>query len=586
MSNKIRLSDYSKEKLNEINSLLYSDNQGEVRPYQRDILLKLALLQEKGIHSPLVVSPTGSGKTFIALTIIDYWQNKISLFQEDNGRKPTVGWVSMRSNLLTQTQRAIGKFGLNIKVDFFSQFSSDVKEYDILIFDEAHHAACASGRNVINKTKAKIVLGLTATPIRTDKASLLFQTVIRDANLRQLVADEFLSGFDQYVISDYSLESIVKAYISKKDTFGKTVFFLQTKGDARKLESMLSIRGVRSEVVTSETDRESQIKALADGRLDCLINNRILVEGFDLDTLQTVFVKDASKSSTIQMAGRALRKHKDFAVKNIVQSSETKNLFSKFATPKLCHAYLNGNWSVDVSVKNILEIIRAVNTLRVEKELVAAKKRIENDDFERDVEEYAKQMKRIQMMNLKDDLINSFRIKNKLYEKHGVVSTYIRFSYEENNYLISFRHKRIYAMNSDLLAYSLEQTKDIIEGAEESIVAAYAKDAKALEALKGEILKINDGEDMANYSNPFEQALHEYDIKHGKIKIGGESIKEVELDSSKDETEVTTKGPEQKNNFLKELSESGGDSEVSITNELDSDENEENLSFLDALMIA
>ncbi len=242
----------------------------------------------------------------------------------------TIGWVATRHYLLEQAAEENQMVGCpNVK--FISMFDSNPPAVDMLILDEARHEACASGADLFSKINPKLVLGLDATPYRGDRVKLCFNKRISDAGIRQLIRQGYLTKFNSYMMTKYTVENVVKTYLADKEKWGKTVIYFLTIAECEDAAARLRDNGIRVEVVTGNSDRETQIAAFKAGKLDVLVNVFVLSEGFNCDALQTVFVRDSSKGPTIQMAGRCLRLHKDKQRANVVQSIETKYPFQRYA---------------------------------------------------------------------------------------------------------------------------------------------------------------------------------------------------------------------------------------------------------------
>jgi len=511
---KINLEEVDAKRIKRLEKLLYSGNTGEKRNYQRRILLKSAILAEDGSDSILIQSPTGSGKTFIGLTLANFLQKQSGLY----GKSPKVAWVSMRANLRTQAERDRLKFSIDADIDYISQLDKNPGQYDIVIFDEAHHAPCASGQNIVHKTKAKMVIGLSATPMRQDKASLLFRHYLVDANVRELVREGYLSKFDIGIIPDYEVSTIAQAYLSKREEFGKTVFFMKSYDEMIELAEILNKNKVRYEIVTSkngssDAEKERQLKAFKEGEVTVLINQLILTEGFDDDTLKTVFVRDSLKSCVTQMAGRALRRNDRVGRKYIIQSLNTKSLFSNTAKPEENLGFLNGEWVKKASLKNLIDIITKSITIRVNSTL----NKIKNEESEASKQESLKEYKKVKdMINAKKknkEALSEFRNKHDLYSNYGIVPHYIRVTINEVEYLISFKFNRIHTVGgitSGLTTVVVKQK--LLEMGKESIIKEYKTQAKSLEELKG-IQKIKGRKAIAasksEHNNPFMAAFEE-----------------------------------------------------------------------------
>ena len=325
---------------------LLSQVQIEPREYQQRIVTKAIQMfhgkhvNRRGVVDPvansvMIESPTGSGKTVMGLLIAKY-------FQEQEGL--TIGWVAMRRNLLKQTAEENVARGFDVDLRLISMFDKHPPSVDMLVVDEAQHDAAASMANLHCQLKPKRIVGLTATPFRTDRIKLCFDQIIKDAGIHRLIQDGYLSEFRHFTLPEYTPETVSDHIASDLSRWGKTLVFFHQSNDCHRCCELLHERGVRCEVVTAATDRDRQIEDFEAGRLDVLINMNILTEGFDCPTLQTVFCRPSVKGCTIQMAGRVLRKCSSVEMKQIVQCSHTKHPFLKTALPAEQYAWMNGEW--------------------------------------------------------------------------------------------------------------------------------------------------------------------------------------------------------------------------------------------------
>lgn len=344
----------------------------EPREYQQRIVGK-AIHMFRGLHvnrretldpianSVMIESPTGSGKTVMGLLIAKF-------FQEQEGL--SIGWVAMRRNLLKQTAEENLAQGFNVELKLISMFDKKPPPVDMLIVDEAQHDAASSMANMHCKLKPKRILGLTATPFRTDRIKLCFDQIIKDAGIHRLIQDGYLSQFRHYTIPEYTPETVAEHIASDLSRWGKTLVFFHQSRDCYRCCELLREQGVRVEVVTASTDRDRQLDDFEKGNLDVLINMNILTEGFDCPTLQTVFCRPSVKGCTIQMAGRVLRKCPAVAMKQIVQCSHTKHPFLKTALPAEQFAWMNSEWR---SLKLNEQLVEISNRAR----LVVSKTEVE-----------------------------------------------------------------------------------------------------------------------------------------------------------------------------------------------------------------
>ena len=292
---------------------------------------------EMAARSVMVESPTGSGKTIMGLLIA-------RLLQSRHGIR--TGWVAMRRNLLAQATEENRRMGIGVEpLACISMFDKNPPlGIDLLIVDEAQHDAAASMAHLHNVIQPRWILGLTATPFRTDTIKLCFDRVIRDAGIHQLIQDGFLSEYDHYTIPEWNVSTVAEVYLREPQRWGKSIFFFATIEQCLELQSKLSAAGVLSELVTGESDRETQIERFRNGEVPVLINCLVLTEGFDSPDLQTVFCRDSGKGPAIQMCGRVLRKHPDVPIKNVVQGKLTRWPFTRVAQPHQQWLWESGEW--------------------------------------------------------------------------------------------------------------------------------------------------------------------------------------------------------------------------------------------------
>lgn len=337
---------------------IISGTKVEPRPYQRRIITKVRQMfagqwvgtdgkKELAARSVMIESPTGSGKTVMGLL-------GCKALQAD---KPdlVVGWVAMRRNLLAQAARENTEKGIDVSnIHFISMFDktpealvqakADGKEV-LMVIDEAQHDAASSMAHLHNLIEPQHILGLTATPFRTDRMKLCFDKVIKDAGIHQLIQDGFLSKFDHYSIPRWDAETVADHYCAEPKKWGKSIFYFSNLAQCYQLQRIFNDRGVICDVVTGDSDCEEQLERFKNGELPCLINCMKLTEGFDEPSLQTAWVRDSGKGCTMQMGGRAFRKHPDFPVKQIVQSKNTKWPFIRTAMPRMQYLWQNDEWA-------------------------------------------------------------------------------------------------------------------------------------------------------------------------------------------------------------------------------------------------
>jgi superfamily II DNA or RNA helicase len=232
-----------------------------------------------------------------------------------------------------------------------------------VVFDEAHHAPAPSYRKLIQGLRDQFpkmyVLGLTATPTYTDKSregwlSKLFpQGIAYQVAPDKLMAEGILAepvpeqcetnfepDFDEREyqkwigtfqdIPENIIEQMAKnkqrneyigaTYIGNREKYGKTIIFADRWFQCEAIGEYLEKRGVRAgsvyshdiKGVSKKTADENNKRVLEDfksGKLDVILNVRMLTEGTDVPDAETAFItrQTTSRNLLTQMVGRALR---------------------------------------------------------------------------------------------------------------------------------------------------------------------------------------------------------------------------------------------------------------------------------------
>ena len=256
-----------------------------------------------------------------------------------------VGWVAMRRYLLGQAAAENRERGINVEAAFLSMFDKEPPTgLDLLVVDEAQHDGASSMAQLHNVIKPRFILGLSATPFRADKIKLCFDTVIKDAGIHRLIQDGYLSPYHHYTLPDHSPRTVTEFFCREPKRWGKSIFYFHTLEQCHTAANLLRARRIRCDVVTGSSDRDAQLEAFRQGKLDVLINCVVLAEGFDCPELKTVFCRPSTKGVTVQMCGRVLRKHPDVLVKQIVQCPKTSWPFQRTAGSEQQFVWVDNSW--------------------------------------------------------------------------------------------------------------------------------------------------------------------------------------------------------------------------------------------------
>lgn len=324
----------------------------KLRPYQRKGVSAVRRAFSSGHQGVLVVSPTGSGKTFftgLGLILPAAANNKRVIFCVHLREV-----VDAASRVLTElgVPHGVIMAGRNpdpsapvqvISIQTVTARGS-YPPADLVIIDEAHRAAAGQYKKLVERYPRAKILGLTATPIRTDGQPLCppsapFTELVELVTPPELVEDGFLVDVEAYgadapdveelridpKTKDYDRSQAGKLYTSTPKLVAdpvdewlararglRTIAFACNRTHGRALEEAYLRRGVRAAYVdgtTSLRTRKETLRKLRFHELDVLVNIDVFTEGWDEPLLGCVQLvrPTASLARYIQAAGRGLR---------------------------------------------------------------------------------------------------------------------------------------------------------------------------------------------------------------------------------------------------------------------------------------
>lgn len=242
--------------------------------------------------------------------------------------------------------------------------------FDYIIVDECHHAAAKTYKKIFSYFKAKFILGLTATPERSDGEDMLnlFQNVAHKMDLETAVKKEILVPIRCIRIkTDIDLTSVringikynsqdleSKLFVPERnkiiaDTYvnfvngKKAVIFCASINHATEIAKLLLEQGVNAESVSGRDKPKVRNKILNDyenGNINVLCACDLLNEGWDSPKTEVLFMARPTMSKTVymQQLGRGTRKckgKKDLLVFDFVDNA---NMFNQ---PYSLHRLLN-----------------------------------------------------------------------------------------------------------------------------------------------------------------------------------------------------------------------------------------------------
>ncbi len=341
-----------------------SEDYPVIRPnnMQKEAVSAIKSLRQKNIKRALVISATGTGKTYLGA------------FDVKDARPERMLFLVHREQILRDAEesfkRVIGfqddesiiyKSGddLSDKKYVFATVQSLHRDknlaglapdlFDYILMDEAHHATAPTYQKIMNHFTPEFYLGLTATPDRTDGDNiyeLFHYNVAYEIRLQAALSEKMLTPFLYYGVTemrkadgelidekedfsrlvtservDHILEKIHYYEISSEKTRG--LIFCSRKKEAYELSAALNHRGLRTVALSgddSQDIREMEVKRLEAGELDYILTVDIFNEGIDIPSLNQIIMLRNTESSIIfvQQLGRGLRLYPDKQVVTII----------------------------------------------------------------------------------------------------------------------------------------------------------------------------------------------------------------------------------------------------------------------------
>ena len=351
-------------------TVTYSPSGLEVRPYphQQIILDQLAVEREvHGRHRNLVVAATGTGKTVIAA--LDYARMP--------GR-PTLLFVAHRKEILEQSLRtyrevlADGAFG-ELYVDgvqperwrhVFASVQSlssygvaklAADHFAVVVVDEFHHAEAATYQRLLSHVMPTELLGLTATPERSDGVdvrSFFDGRAAAELRLWDALEADLLCPFHYFGVSDatdlstlewrrgeYDVSALERVYtgddarvriilrelrdkvldVSRVRALG----FCVSVNHAEYMAQRFTAAGIPALAVSGKTSREERalaLRQLKERQVNVLFTVDLFNEGLDVPDVDTLLLLRPTQSATVflQQLGRGLRRTPDKPVLTVL----------------------------------------------------------------------------------------------------------------------------------------------------------------------------------------------------------------------------------------------------------------------------
>lgn len=343
--------------------LVYKKNEAELsneieikitpNSMQKEALENLKNLRKEN-NKALIISATGTGKTYLAafdakafnpkkllfvVHRLNIAKKAMETFQTIFGDTKTMGLYSgqqreLDKDFVFSTVQTISK------PNHLQQFDKDF--FDYIIIDESHRSGADSYIRLIEYFKPSFLLGMTATPDRTDDKdiySLFDHNIAYEIRLNQAMEENMLIPFHYYGVTDLTVndeilenesdfrlltaDERVSKIISKIDFYGsgngitRGLIFCSKKNEAKELSHKFNQRGYKTVALTGDNSEEERTKAIelleSDNlkiKLDYIFTVDIFNEGIDIPKINQVVMIRPTQSAIIfiQQLGRGLRK--------------------------------------------------------------------------------------------------------------------------------------------------------------------------------------------------------------------------------------------------------------------------------------
>lgn len=338
----------------------------ELRPksYQQEMLDRLAAERRHGRFRNLVVAATGTGKTVVAA--FDY-----ARLAKEVGSPPRLLFIAHRIQILKQ---ALDTFRQVLRDPVFGDLldgnnaprqhehlfatittvhtrqlvrALGAQYWRMVVIDEAHHLPAASFDQFASTIKPHILLGLTATPERSDGQSLTGYFDARpdgspavSLRLWDALDQQLLAPFEYYATADQSdFSSVAWGRVEEGAQLGnivgsnevrarlitntlmqyvadltrmKGIAFCVGVDHAAYMANFFERAGLAARVLTggnSQAERDKAIRSLRHGELKLICTCDLFNEGVDIPEVNTLLLLRPTQSPVVfqQQIGRGLR---------------------------------------------------------------------------------------------------------------------------------------------------------------------------------------------------------------------------------------------------------------------------------------
>ena len=322
---------------------------------QREALENINHLRAEGKGKALLVSATGTGKTFLSAFDVQQFKPKKFLFIvhrrtiAEEAMKTFQGLLSddIKMGIYSGAQRELNADYIFCTVQTISKQEHLDKfkrnHFDYIVIDETHRAGADSYKRIMEHFTPKFMLGMTATPERTDGADIfkLFDyNIAYEIRLHRALSENMLCPFHYYGVTDLTIDGEevddqtdfnklfaaerADRVIENAELYGcddgevRGLVFCSRNEIALELSKQFNEKGYNTIALTgdnSEDERRSAIESLESeekkDKLDYIFTVDIFNEGIDIPRVNQIIMLRPTQSAIIfvQQLGRGLRKN-------------------------------------------------------------------------------------------------------------------------------------------------------------------------------------------------------------------------------------------------------------------------------------